>query len=329
MPLRLSRRGLLSAPLLALPAFASVRAKAAEESFPAFIAAVKREAIARGLKASTVERALAQTRFLPHVIELDRHQPEEVLSFEQYLEKVVTPERENAAQRHLDGNWDLLYGIARRYRVAERVIVALWGIESDFGAIMGDYPVPSAIATLAFDGRRGVYFRGELIAVLRILNERDIAFPEMIGSWAGAMGQCQFMPSTFLRYAVDYDGDGRRDIWGDRADVLASIANYLSRLGWREDESWGEEVSLPKGFDTKLAGLAKRHPVAEWRRLGVETLDARPLRRRTDKASLILPGGNAGPALLVYDNFRTIMRWNNSTYFAAAVGFLADSMERG
>jgi peptidoglycan lytic transglycosylase B len=326
-PLRLSRRALLGAPLLALPF--SLRAQAAEEGFSAFLESMRKAAIARGLRASSVEKALGKTRFLPHVIELDHHQPEQVLTFEEYLDKVVTPEREDHARRHLDGNWDLLYGIGRRYRVDPRLIVALWGIESNFGGNMGDYAVPSAVATLAFDGRRGAYFRGQLMAALKILDEGDVPFAAMIGSWAGAMGQCQFMPSTFLDYAVDYDGDGRRDIWGDRADVLASVANFLSRLGWRDGESWGEEVLLPSGFDKGLAGLGQRRSLAEWRRLGVETLDLRPLHPRAEKASLILPGGREGPALLVYENFRTILRWNNSTYFAAAVGFLADSMGRG
>ncbi len=290
---------------------------------------MRKEAIRRGLAASVVDKALSETRFLPHVIELDRHQPERVLTFDEYLEEVVTPERENAAQRHLDANWDLLYGIGRHYRVEPRLIVALWAIESNFGENMGGYPVPSAVATLAFGGRRSAYFRGELLAALKILGERDVPFAEMVGSWAGAMGQCQFMPSTFLRYAVDYDGRGRRDIWGDRADALASMANYLSRLGWRDGEGWGEEVQLPSGFDRGLAGLESRRSLAEWRRLGVQTLDLRPLHPPGRKASLVLPGGKTGPALLVYNNFRTILRWNNSTYFAAAVGFLVDSMARG
>ena len=149
----------------------------------------------------------------------------------------------------------------------------------------------------------------------------------MLGSWAGAMGQCQFMPSTFLNYAVDFDGDGKRDIWGDRADVLGSIANYIARLGWRGDQSWGRFVSVPANFDTRLAGLEVRRPTAEWSRMGVRAADASPL--PAVEASLVVAEGNAGPALLVYDNFRTIMKWNKSTFFAAAVGMLADSFGSG
>ncbi len=148
----------------------------------------------------------------------------------------------------------------------------------------------------------------------------------MTGSWAGAMGQCQFMPSTFLGYAVDFDGDGRRDIWTNRADVLASIANFIAHLGWRNGQSWGRAVLLPPGFDARYTGLGVRRPTAEWSRLGVRNVDSSPLPAREIEASVVMPDGAGGPALLVYDNFRTIMRWNKSIYFAAAVGYLADSM---
>jgi membrane-bound lytic murein transglycosylase B len=162
---------------------------------------------------------------------------------------------------------------------------------------------------------------------LRIIDGGNVRPADMLGSWAGAMGQCQFMPSTFLNYAVDFDGDGRRDIWNDRADVLASIANYIARLGWRGDQGWGAEVALPQNFDTRYSGLNIRRPVGEWGRLGIRPLSA-PLARHDMEASLVLPDGAGGPALLVYDNFRAIMRWNKSTFFAAAVGYLADSLGR-
>jgi membrane-bound lytic murein transglycosylase B len=202
-------------------------------------------------------------------------------------------------------------------------------MESDFGRITGNYMVVSSLATLAYDGRRGPYFRSELISALRILDQGNVGVGAMTGSWAGAMGQCQFMPSTFLRYAVDYDGDGRRDIWGDRADVLGSIANFLAHLGWRNGESWGRRVLLPAGFDSRWTGLGVRRPTGEWSRMGVKSLNAGPLGAREIEASLVMPDGAGGPALLVYDNFRTIMRWNKSTYFAAAVGYLADAMAGG
>jgi membrane-bound lytic murein transglycosylase B len=326
---RVSRRLMLAVPIAMAPGTAWWPARAAEEDFNAFISALRRDAAAQGIRASTIEAVLRTAQFLPHVIELDRKQPERQLTFSEYLEKVVTEERKDSARRQLVENRALLDGIWHRYNVEPRFIVALWGIESDFGRVMGNYEVVSALATLAFDGRRSSYFRGELISALHIIDQGHIRSDKMLGSWAGAMGQCQFMPSTFLGYAVDYDGDGRRDIWNDRADVLASIANYIARLGWHGGQGWGHEVVLPEGFDPRFTGLEVRRSGGEWSQLGVRSIDAAPLTGRVAEASLVIPDGTGGPAFLVYDNFRTIMRWNKSTYFAAAVGYLADSMARG
>ncbi|HZU88258.1 MAG TPA: lytic murein transglycosylase [Stellaceae bacterium] len=330
-PLRVSRRLLFAAPVLAAPSSLSglltKPARAAEEGFGVFLAEMRRDALAAGIRAGTVDFALRYARYLPHVIALDQRQPERTLSFAEYLDKVVTPERIADARRHLADNRLLLDGIAERYGVDAPVIVALWGVETDFGKVTGNYWVVSSLATLAYQGRRSPYFRRELIAALRILDEGDVRADRMLGSWAGAMGQCQFMPSTFLRYAVDYDGRGRRDIWSDRADVLASIANFIAHLGWRMGESWGQEVVLPDGFDMRFAGLEVRQPIAAWRRLGVRDIDDRVLPEESE-ASLVLPDGEGGAAYLVFDNFRVIMRWNKSTYFATAVGYLTDSMAR-
>jgi membrane-bound lytic murein transglycosylase B len=327
MPRRCSRRTVLAAPLFAVSGLVAGRgAVAAEDDFSAFLYAVRRQAAAQGIRLSTLNHALGAAQYLPHVIELDRHQPEQVLTFAQYLAKTVSPERQENARRELYDNRALLDRVWRRLAVDPRIIVALWGLESDFGQVTGNYMVISSLATLGFDGRRGPYFRGELIAALRILDAGDRDVADMFGSWAGAMGQCQFMPSTFLSYAVDFDGAGRRDIWRDRADVLGSIANFLSHLGWRDGESWGREVLLPPDFDTLRTGLDVIRSTAEWNRLGVRGLDGRPLADLGGDAALVLPDGNDGPALLVYGNFRTLMRWNRSTYFAAAAGYLADSM---
>ena len=327
---RMSRRAIFAVPFLAASGGAAGSAVAAlEGDFSGFLSAVRRDAAAQGIRQSTIERALRNVEFIEHVIELDRKQPERQLTFAEYLEKVVTAERMDNARRHLAENRVLLDGIWRRYNVEPRFIVALWGIESDFGKVMGNYAVVSALATLGYDGRRSSYFRGELISALRIIDQGHIGADNMMGSWAGAMGQCQFMPSTFLGYAVDYDGDGRRDIWNDRADVLASIANFIARLGWRGGEGWGREVMLPAGFDTRFGGLDERRSTGEWSRLGVRSIDAGPLSGRETAAALVMPDGAGGRAFLVYDNFRTIMKWNKSTYFAAAVSYLADSMARG
>lgn len=323
-----SRRLVFTAPFFAVTG-AALQAAAVEGDFFAFLSGVRRDAAAQGIRGSTIEAALRRAEYLPHVIELDRKQPERTLTFAEYLDKVVTAQRMDGARRELAENRVLLEGIWRRFNVEPRFVVALWGIESDFGKIMGNFAVVSALATLAYDGRRSSYFRGELISALRILDQGHIRADNMMGSWAGAMGQCQFMPSTFLGYAVDYDGDGRKDIWNDRGDALASIANFISHLGWRGGEGWGREVMLPAGFDSRYTGLEVKRPTGEWSRLGVRSVDAGPLAGREGEASLVMPDGAGGPAFLVYDNFRTIMKWNKSTYFAAAVGYLADSMARG
>jgi membrane-bound lytic murein transglycosylase B len=325
-PLRLSRRALFAVPIVAAP-WRTTGAIAAVADFTAFIAAIRREAVTQGVRAGAVDYALARAEYLPHVIELDHKQPEHTMTLSTFLEKVVTPQKTADGRAELAANWPLLQRVYQRFNVQPRFIVALWAVESNFGKVMGNYSVVSSLATLAYDGRRSAYFRPELIAALRIIDQGNIHPDAMLGSWAGAMGQCQFMPSTFLNYAVDFDGDGRRDIWGDTADVLGSIANYLARLGWRGDQSWGRSVLVPANFDTRLAGLDIRRPAADWSRMGVRPADASPLPGL--EASLVIPDGGAGPALLVYDNFRAIMKWNKSTFFAASVGMLADSFGAG
>jgi membrane-bound lytic murein transglycosylase B len=314
------------AAMVAVPASLK-RAAAAEADFAAFLSSVRRDAIAQGVRASTVDLALGQTEYLPHVIELDRAQPEHTMTFAGFLEKVVTPQKTADGRAALSENWTLLMRVYQRFNVQPRFIVALWAVESNFGKVMGNYKVVSSLATLAFDGRRSEVFRPELIAALRIIDQGNIRTDAMLGSWAGAMGQCQFMPTTFLNFAVDFDGDGKRDIWGDRADVLGSIANYLNQLGWHGNESWGHSVVVPANFDARSTGLDVRRTTAEWSRLGVKTSDSSPLPAL--QASLVLPDGAGGRALLVYDNFRAIMKWNKSTFFAGAVGLLADSFGAG
>src|SRR5437764_1096871 len=232
MPFRMSRRALLAtAPLLAMP-LGGGRAVAAGGDFYGFLAGVRRGARASGIRPATVDLAFRYIQFVPRVIELDQRQPDHVLSFAEFITKVVNPQRIEDARRNLAENSALLQRVQQRFNVQPRFIVALWGVESDFGKTQGSYSVPAALATLAYEGRRGPMFRGELITSLKILDQGHIRAENMLGSWAGAMGQCQFMPSTFLSYAVDFDGDGRRDIWNNRADVLGSIANYLARLGF-------------------------------------------------------------------------------------------------
>ncbi len=301
--------------------------RAAEEDFAHWLAGLRQEALADGIRPATLDRAFAGVEPLPRVIELDRQQPETVITYAEYLRRVVSPERRDAARERLAQNRALLDQIGRRYGVQPRFIVALWGIETSFGAASGKFPVIASLATLAYDGRRSAFFRRELINALRIVDEEDIDPKEMLGSWAGAMGQSQFMPSSFLLYAVSYSGDGRRDIWHRREDVFASIANYLSQLGWHGDQNWGRAVRLPARLDPALIGPGIRKPLAQWRKLGLRRADGGPLPVAPIEASLLQPGGADGPAVLVYDNYRALMKWNSSNYFATAVGFLADSME--
>ncbi len=323
----LTRRSFIAAgALLTLP-FRSGTGRAAEVDFATWVAGVRQEAVAQGLRPQSVSRALAGVHQIDRVLELDRHQPETTLTFEQYIDLVVSPQRVQDGHQRLAENRALLEQVSRRYGVQPRFIVALWGIESNYGKGSGDFPEISALATLAYDGRRSAYFRKELMAAIKIIDQGWIQPEDMLGSWAGAMGQCQFMPSSYLQFAVSYRDDGRRDIWNRREDIFASIANYLARSGWHGDETWGRRVLLPTGFDTNLAGPSNRKPLAEWQRLGIRAMDGRDLVTREREAALLLPDGPTGPALLAFDNFRATLQWNNSSYFAAAVGYLADGVE--
>lgn len=328
MPLRMSRRALLAAPLLSIP-LGGGKAVAAEGEWNGFLAGVRRDAVARGVRASTVDLVFRYVEYLPKVIELDRHQPERTKTFAEFIAAAVTPQRESDGRRALQENWDILQRVERTYNVQARFVVALWGIETAFGKITGNYFVPASLATLGYDGRRGPMFRDELLDALKILDEGDISPHDMLGSWAGAMGQCQFMPSTFLRYAVDFDRDGKRNIWTDREDVLGSIANYIAQLGWRGGEGWGQAATVPANFDTRYSGLDYRRPISQWIQLGVRGADGGVPQGHQELASLVLPDGAGPQALLVNDNFRVIMRWNKSTFFAASVGYLADGIGRG
>ena len=309
----------------ALLAGGGVAAQEAEaESFAQWVEGVRSEALGLGISAATFDSAFAGIEPIARVIELDRSQPEVTLTLAEYLERVVPESRVAQGRELLAAHRDLLEPIGRAYGVPPRFIVALWGIETSFGRYLGGFPVIGALATLAHDGRRSAYFRQELLHALRILEDGHITPEAMVGSWAGAMGQSQFMPSSFVRYAVDHDGDGRRDIWGTQGDVFASAANYLAQAGWRPGETWGRPVRLPDAFDPALTGLEVKKSLAEWRALGLRRADGGDLPQAAMSGSVVLPGGEGGPAYLVYGNYRTIMRWNRSFYFATAVGLLAD-----
>ncbi|MBF0093020.1 MAG: lytic murein transglycosylase [Alphaproteobacteria bacterium] len=322
--------------VMAVAALASLSASEAwaspaeKQIFEVWLQDLRTEALGKGIKEDTLNKALADVRPIPRVLELDKKQPEFKLSLAKYLQQVVPKARIQAAQGKLAAHAALLKEISGKYRVPSRFIVALWGVETDFGRVTGSFPVVAALATLAYDGRRSAFFRSELLNALTILDQGHIAPEKMKGSWAGAMGQSQFMPSSFLRFAEDYNGDGHKDIWGTEADVFASIANYLSKSGWKEDQTWGMSVRLPKKFDEKLADPKIRKTLAEWNALGVRQGNGQPLpvpkAKGTLSASVLLPEGKGGRAFLVHGNFETILKWNRSNLFAIAVGQLADGV---
>jgi membrane-bound lytic murein transglycosylase B len=330
----MSERGPVAGFSLSVPVLVAVLAAGparAETPFGEWLAGLRQEALSLGIRSATLDAALAGVAPNPRVIELDRRQPEFTLTFRQYMERVVPDARVEHGKRKFRENRELLEEIGRKYGVQPRFIVAFWAVESDFGRLSGGFPVIESLATLAHDGRRSAYFRKELLNALAILDQGHVDPKHMIGSWAGAMGQCQFMPSSYLAYAVDYDGNGRKDLWNDKADVFASAANYLARSGWRGDQTWGRPVRLPARFDAKLTGLEVRKPLGEWQRIGVRRADGSDLPggRPDLMASVVLAEGQDGPAFLVYGNYHSILRWNRSTFFAMAIGHLADRIGDG
>jgi membrane-bound lytic murein transglycosylase B len=293
--------------------------------FDTWLAGLKQEAIRRGIRPETVETALAGVEPVPEVIERDRSQREFTLTFTRYMRGAVTEARVQKARELLEQNRALLEKVAAQYGVQPRFLVSFWGLESNFGQHTGGYSVVAALATLAHEGRRHDFFRAQLLDALQILDEGHISVSEMTGSWAGAMGQLQFIPSTFVNFAVDYDGDGQRDIWNSLPDIFASAANYLSQEGWKGNRTWGRQVSLPIKFDYSLASLGERKTLGEWAALGLRREDGGPLPQVAGiEASLVLPAGQRGPAFLIYENFRTILVWNRSILYALSVGHLAD-----
>lgn len=297
-----------------------------DPAFDAWVQGVKAEARGKGISQGILDAAFRDVKPIPRVIELDRSQPESTITFEQYMTRVVPQRRVDQGRRMMAEFQSDLADVEARFGVPAEVVVALWGVETDFGRVTGNYPVIASLATLAYEGRRAKFFRGELMHALKILDEGHISPDQMRGSWAGAMGQSQFMPSSFVSYAIDGDGDGRKDIWGTRKDVFASAANYLASRGWERGFGWGGPVDLPAGFDRSRIGLkGETRTVAQWAAAGVTGKDGAPLPAPANvSARIVLPGKQNGPAFLATDNYEVILRWNRSQYFATAVGTLAD-----
>jgi lytic murein transglycosylase len=296
------------------------------QSFPEWLQDLRAEALSQGIRPATFDAAFAGVKLSDRVVELDSSQPEFTRQVWQYIDSAASDRRVQDGRRKIQENAALLRDISQRSGVPVEILAAFWGIETNYGGSTGGFSVVEALTTLAYEGRRAAYFRNELLAALRILDSGDIPLARMSGSWAGAMGQTQFMPTVFLAHAVDEDGDGRRDIWDSLPDVFASTAAFVRANGWRPGERWGEEVALPAGFAYDQAELSITKPLSEWRRLGVKPIGGGDLTGDGNAAILVL-AGHQGPAFLVRDNYRAIMRYNPSTSYALAVALLADRLE--
>jgi lytic murein transglycosylase len=297
--------------------------------FDACLARLRTDAVARGVPAAAAERHLGAVERDPSVLESLDFQPEFRTPIWDYLAGLVDAQRVDDGRAMLERWRDALAAVEARHGVDAATVVAVWGVESDFGRSVGRKGIVRSLATLSCEGRRQAFFRGELMAALRILVDGHVAPERFTGSWAGAFGQTQFMPTTFLEAAVDFDGDGRRDIVDTVPDALASTANYLRRAGWRSGEPWGWEVRLPPGFDASLAGRTKRRPLADWASRGVKRVDGRPLEPAGAAAGLILPAGASGPAFVVLRNFDAIYAYNAAESYALAIAHLADRLRGG
>ncbi|OYU45164.1 MAG: murein transglycosylase [Burkholderiales bacterium PBB4] len=297
-----------------------------ERRFSDWVEAFKVSARASGIDEETLRVSFDAVRYIPRVIEQDQRQPEFTRNVWDYLDSAVSAQRVAAGKIKLLQWQPTISPIASRYGVPPEILMAIWGLESSYGSFTGDISTIDALATLGYDGRRGPWARSQLLAALKILQSREFDRAQLMGSWAGAMGQTQFLPSSYLAYAVDADGDGKRDIWGNTADVMASTANFMLQAGWQAGQVWGVEVRLPPGFD--FARADTRQTTQAWVKQAVQPLNGAPLPEIPDSA-ILLPAGARGPAFLVGPNFRAILRYNNSTSYALAVALLAQRLADG
>lgn len=301
----------------------------ANAGFDRWIGSFRSRALAAGIRPDVFDRAMRGLSYNTNVIERDRTQAEFTKTIWDYLDSAVSDTRVKNGKAALADHRRLLERIERTYGVEKEVVVAVWGLESAYGTFRGTTPVIEALATLAYDGRRGRFFEGQLIDALKIVQAGDVDPRAMTGSWAGAMGHTQFIPSSFLAYAVDFTGDGRRDIWGeDPADALASTAAYLARFGWTKGQPWGMEVALPAGFDYALTGERIRKRGRDWNGLGVRDAAGRPVPDH-GPASILVPAGSRGAAFMIFGNFHVIERYNAADAYVIAVGHLADRIAGG
>ena len=324
---------ILLASSLSFSTLANTQAK-----FDEYVSNLKAEALEKGYSQALIDEAFSTVKFKKKVIKADKNQPEVVETLETYLPKRVPQWKVDRARNLYAKHKPVLETIAKEYGVQARFIVALWGLESNFGRIQGGHPVISSVVTLAFDGRREALYKRQLWAALDILKDGHISLDKFKGSWAGAMGQTQFMPTSFNSYAVDYDGDGRKDIWTTEVDAFASIANYLKQAGWNDKLTWGRQIKLPENFDYKYVlkrGTKTRkqwleywknseRSLIDWQKLGLRRADGTDLPKVEITAALVMPDDITGRMYLAYDNYKALMHWNRSYYFATSVGYLSD-----
>jgi len=309
---------LISLVLLSTQAFSN-------DTFSDFVTGISNEAEKKGISLKLIKDFKTKVAFIPRVIELDRSQPEFKLTLDQYLARVVTSSRIKKANSKYKKNKKILKVISKHYGVQARFLVSLWGIETDFGRLTGGFSVVSALSTLAFEGRRHEYFKKELFNALKIINDGHITLSKMTGSWAGAMGQCQFMPSSFINYANDWDKDGSKNIWTSKPDVFASAANYLNKVGWSDKITWGRKVYI--GQFNKELKENKYYLLNKWSSSGILNENKKKLPNVKIMARLIIPKDYGNYGYLVYSNFDSLLNWNRSNYFAIAVGKLSDSID--
>ena len=324
-------RPLLSAPLSVAPAPPQPTAPATtadlNAQFRAFVADYRATAIQAGIDPQIYDSSMAGLARNPRVEQLNLQQPEFVKPIWSYLDGAVSPARIAKGQAMLAAYAPALANIEQRYGVQKEILVAIWGIESDFGALMGNFNMFDALATLGYAGPRADFGRRELLNALRLEQQEHYAPTQMTSSWAGAFGQTQFVPSAFLKYAMDGDGDGRRDLWRSPADALASAANLLLQSGWERNAVWGYEIVLPASFPYEFADLDKPTTISYWRRIGVRAAGGLDLPDSDARAAIYLPAGARGPAFMVFDNFHTVLKYNNAGSYALAVCTLADRLK--
>lgn len=296
-----------------------------QPNWPTWIAEVRQQALTEGITPAIFDNAFAGMQEPSRTVKgLARSQPEHRLTFSKYLHSRADSYRIMMGRKEFQRNKELLENVGKDFGVDPCFIVSFWGMESSYGTYMGNFPVIKSLATLAYDSKRQDFFRKELFLALHILNDGHVSLGNFKGEWAGASGQPQFLPSSWVKFAVDYDHDGRKDIWQSKPDVFASIANYMKNNGWKTGEPWAVQVKLPSNFDMSLEGKTTVKPVSEWNALGVRTEKGEPLPYENLQASIVQPNG--GPVFLAYPNYKMILRYNNSIYYAGAIGYMADKI---